>query len=203
MGRLFRGLVRVFVLFIIATTLFGMVSAVLAAVGKRRIVPTDDETSNEPTIAAVFAGTRSVSRAPALRGGRIITWFAGHDVDLREATLDPAGAVMQLRTMYGGTQIAVPHGWRVRAHVLSIVGGTDVAIPDSEVPADAPVLELQGFTIFGGVRVTTAPVASWSGADHEGEALPPFALDVTPLSDGLSPAVLDIAPATDDGPRPA
>ena len=201
MARLFRGLVRVLVLFVIAATLFGMGSAMVAAVARRRIVPTDDEASNEPTIAAVFAGARFASRAPALRGGRIITWFAGHDVDLREATLDPAGAVMQLRTLHGGTQIAVPRGWRVRANVLSIIGGTVVAIPDAELPADAPVLELRGFTIFGGARVTTAPVASWSGADHEGEALPPFALDVTPLSDGLAPAVPDLGPSADDGPR--
>ena len=202
MGRLFRGLVRVFVLFVVATALFGIGSAVVAAVAKRRIVLTDDETSNEPTIAAVFAGMRFASRAPALRGGQIITWFAGHDVDLREATLDPAGAVMQLRTLYGGTQIAVPHGWRVRAHVLSIVGGTDVAIPDEDLLADAPVLELRGFTIFGGARVTTDPVASWSGADHEGEALPPFAVDLTALSEGLPPAMPDLAPSADDG-RPA
>ena len=184
MGRLLRGVMRVFALFVVASTLFGTVSAVVAAFAKRRLETTEDPASNEPTAASVFAGERFVSLAPALRRGRVITWFAGHDVDLRGATLDPLGATLDLRTMYGGTQIAVPDGWRVRSRVISIFGGTDVGVHDADLPADAPVLELRGFTLFGGARVTTSPDASWSGADQEGEALqpaveePPLAVDV-------------------------
>jgi hypothetical protein len=100
-------------------------------------------------------------------------------VDLRGATLDPSGASLDLRTMYGGTQVVVPEGWRVRSSVLSIFGGTQVDIEDDRLPEDAPLLELRGFTLFGGVRVTTSPDASWSGADHEGEALPPAATAAT------------------------
>ena len=142
---------------------------------------------NEPTIAAVFAGERFASRAPALRGGRIITWFAGHDVDLREATLDPAGAVHAAPddVRRHPDRRAATAGGSGRS-VLSIIGGTARRDPGrAELPDDAPVLELRGFTIFGGARVTTDPAASWSGADHEGEALPPFAVDLTALSEGL------------------
>jgi hypothetical protein len=193
MGRLLRGVMRVFALFVVASTLFGTVSAVVAAFAKRRLETTEDPASNEPTAASVFAGERFVSLAPALRRGRVITWFAGHDVDLRGATLDPSGATLDLRTMYGGTQIAVPDGWRVRSRVISIFGGTDVGVHDADVPADAPVLELRGFTLFGGARVTTSPVASWSGADHEGEALPP-AVDKPPLADPDAPSADRVAP---------
>src|SRR5450759_5755606 len=120
MSRLFRGVIRVFALFFVASTLLGIGSAVVAAFAKRRIVTTQDPASNEPIVASVFAGERFVSSAPALRRGRVITWFAGHDVDLRGATLDLSGATLDLRTMYGGTQIAVPEGWRVRSRVVSI-----------------------------------------------------------------------------------
>ena len=138
----------------------------------------------------------------------MITWFGGHDVDLRGATLDPAGATLNLVTMYGGTQVAVPEGWRVRANVRSIFGGTQVDIEDAHLPADAPLLELRGFAVFGGVRVTTSPDTSWSGQDHDGEALPP-AFDWTPAvddstlaADAAALAADEAAPAA-DGTLPA
>ncbi len=131
MGWLFRGVIRVFTVLVAASTLLACGSAVVAAVARRRIQVTEDPASNAPTAASVFSGERFVSSAPALNGGRVITWFAGHDVDLRGATLDPAGATLDLQVMYGGTQIAVPEGWRVRSHVLSIVGGTQIDIGDA------------------------------------------------------------------------
>ena len=205
MKRMLRVATRVIALFVALATLFGMGSAAVAAVTKRRVETTKDPTSNEPTAASVFAGERFESRAPALRGGRVITWFAGHDVDLRGATIDPSGATLDLRTMYGGTQVAIPEGWRVESHVRSLFGGTQVDVHDADLPADAPLLQLRGFSLFGGVRVTTSPDASWSGPDHDGEALPPAeslastpVVDIsTALGDGSIAAVDPAAPAAD------
>jgi hypothetical protein len=198
MRRLLRITTRVFGLIVALTTLFGMGSAAVAAVTKRRIETTKDPASNEPTAASVFAGERFESRAPALRGGRVITWFAGHDVDLRGATIDPSGATLDLRTMYGGTQVAIPEGWRVESHVRSLFGGTQVDIHDADLPADAPLLELRGFSLFGGVRVTTSPDASWSGQDHDGEALPPAeSVASTPIVDLPTTDIDDSAAAVD------
>ena len=211
MNRLLRALTRVFALFVVASTLFGMGSAAVAAVTKRRIETTKDPASNEPTAASVFAGDRFESHAPALRRGRVITWFAGHDVDLRGATIDPSGATLHLRTMYGGTQVAIPEGWRVESHVRSVFGGTQVDVNQADLPADAPLLELRGFSLFGGVRVTTSPVASWSGQDYDGEALPSAASETTTPAvepgtaalDGSGPAVDDADALTADKPLPA
>ncbi len=204
MKRVLRVVTRAFALFVALTTLFGMGSAAVAAVTKRRTETTKDPASNEPTAASVFAGERFESHAPALRGGRVITWFAGHDVDLRGATLDPSGATLNLRTMYGGTQVAIPEGWRVESHVRSLFGGTQVDVHDADLPADAPLLVLRGFSLFGGVRITTNPDASWSGQDHDGEALPPAeSLAPTPIVDFPTAAVDDSAAAgseTSDSP---
>ena len=202
MGRLVRGVVRVFGLFVVASMLFGMGSAVVASFAKRRVETTEDPASNEPTAASIFAGEQFVSSAPALRAARVITWFGGHDVDLRGATLDPSGAALDLRTMYGGTQIVIPEGWRVRSSVLSIFGGTQVDIEDDRLPADAPLLELRGITLFGGVRVATSPDGSWSGADHEGEALPPAATAAeVPTNAATEAAPGNVVPA--EGSLPA
>ena len=188
MGWLFRGVVRIFALFVAASTLLAFGSMVVAVFARRRIQTTEDPWSNAPTAASVFSGDRFVSTAPALHGGRVYTWFAGHDVDLRGATLDPAGATIDLRVMYGATQIAIPDGWRVQSHVLSIFGGTQIDVDDTDLPADAPLLELRGFTLFGGIQVTTSPIASWSGVDHDGEALPPADEGIPPAVDVALPA---------------
>jgi len=209
-NRLLRALTRVFALFVVASTLLGMGSAAVAAVTKRRIETTKDPASNEPTAASVFAGDRFESHAPALRRGRVITWFAGHDVDLRGATIDPSGATLHLRTMYGGTQVAIPEGWRVESHVRSVFGGTQVDVNQADLPADAPLLELRGFSLFGGVRVTTSPAASWSGQERDGEALPPaVGSDPAPIGDA-APVAGDDAPESAghaveavDAPAPA
>lgn len=199
MIRLLRALMRVFALLVALATLFGIGSAAVAAVTKRRLETTKDPASNEPTAAAVFAGDRFESHARALRRGRVVTWFAGHDVDLRGATIDPSGATIHVRTMYGGTQVAVPAGWRVESHVRSIFGGTQVDVRDADLPADAPVLELRGFSLFGGVRVTTSPDASWSGQDLDGEALPPAAgSDPAPIGDAAPVAGDDMRESAGD-----
>ncbi len=206
MIRLLRALTRVFALVVVASTLFGMGSAAVAAVSKRRLETTKDTASNEPTAAAVFAGERFESRAPALRHGRVITWFAGHDVDLRGATIHPSGATLHVRTMYGGTQVAIPEGWRVRSRVRSVIGGTQVDAHHVDLPADAPLLELRGFSMFGGVRVTSSPDASWSGEDLDGEAIPPAASsdpapngDAAPVAgDGTPESAGDLGAAVDE-----
>ncbi len=175
MGRLVRGVIRALAVFVIGILAFATGSAVFAAVARGRIATTDDVASNEPTIAAIFGSERFASRAPALRGGRVVTWFAGHDVDLRGAALDPGGAILELSVLFGGTQIAVPVGWRVRSRVRSVFGGTQVDLDQADLDDAAPLLELRGLALFSGARVTSNPDVSWSGDDHEGEALPPAA----------------------------
>ena len=52
MGRLVRGVVRIFGLFFVASMLFGIGSAVVAAFVKRRVETTEDPASNEPIAAS-------------------------------------------------------------------------------------------------------------------------------------------------------
>lgn len=192
MGRLVRGIIRALAVFVIGTLVFATGAAVFAASARDQIETTDDPASNEPTIAAIFEGRRFASRAPALRRGRVVTWFAGHDVDLRGAALDPSGATLELSAMFGGTQIVVPAGWRLRSRVRSVFGGTQVELDEVDSGDGASLLEVRGFVLFGGARVTSSPEVFWSGADHEGEALPPAAgaveLDATASAGESRPA---------------
>jgi hypothetical protein len=92
------------------------------------------------------------SRARALRGGVVDCWYGGGFVDLREATLDPAGAVLRVRAVFGAGQIVVPDTWRVIARVRGI-GGLNDGRPRTELPEDAPQLTIVGVALFGGFAV--------------------------------------------------
>jgi predicted membrane protein len=62
------------------------------------------------------------------------------------------GAIIEVFTMFGGTEIRVPGHWRVNVEVSSILGGFE----NKRTPVtteDAPVLRIKGMTILGGGEV--------------------------------------------------
>lgn len=55
-------------------------------------------------------------------------------------------------------------------------------------PPTRHFFELRGFSLFGGVRVTTSPNAPWSGPDQAGETVAPLVEASQPVLDVPSPA---------------
>ena len=94
--------------------------------------------------------------------------------------LDPAGARLEVRAIFGGGQILVPAEWRVESTVCGHrCRARHPAAQDRS--ADAPVLTLDGFVLFGGFGVMsdmpkeaieqlTAAVAKQR--DHNGSKAP-------------------------------
>ncbi len=114
-----------------------------------------DDASDEFSLAAVFGGAARASRAPSLRRGDVLACCGGVQLDLREATLDPAGADLRLRAYLGGIQVVVPEGWRVAVEADAKAGGIDTNVtPEDDLAEDAPVLRVQAFATMGGVQVT-------------------------------------------------
>ena len=125
--------------------------ALLSRSSTRRLPAVDPE-ANEIRIRTDLGPLAFTSRASAFRGGVIDCWYGGGFVDLREATLDPAGAVLRVRAVFGGGQIIVPEGWRVALRVRGIGGMTDLR-PAAERAEDAPLLTVEGIALFGGFSV--------------------------------------------------
>ena len=67
---------------------------IAAAIRKQGARDVGDETSDDVRIGAYFEGREFESEASAFADGEFEAWYAGLDVDLREATLDPAGATI-------------------------------------------------------------------------------------------------------------
>lgn len=135
-----------------------MIASVLGTVAaravKQRIVPLDDADADEIRLVAIFEPLSFRSRATSFRGGTIDCWYGGGNIDLREALLDPAGARLQVRAIFGGAQIVVPETWRVSSKVVGL-GGIGDGRPKMDRAVDAPHLTIEGIAIFGGYSVTS------------------------------------------------
>jgi len=123
-----------------------------AALYFKRAVPSrGDEDSDELALVAVFDGIDLKSRAKAFKGGSMLAWFGGIEVDLREVQLAP-GAKLAVNTFFGGIALKTPPGWRIESTAKSVAGGVDVRTPAQGDPT-APVLTLEGMACFGGIAV--------------------------------------------------
>jgi hypothetical protein len=149
-GRLIRSILVAFV------TLIG-VSAGAAAVAKRSIVSVGDADSDDIALAAIFDSVDLTSKAASFRGGSVLTWFGGSSVDLRGATLDPAGANLTIRAIFGGGLLVVPDDWQVDLRVIGIMGGVGDSRGARGRQADGPRLVVDGFALFGGYGITSKP----------------------------------------------
>ena len=74
---------------------------------------------------AIFEPIAFESHATRFRGGQVELWYGGGIIDLRNATLDPAGATLRVRTVFGGSQLLVPEDWQVTTRVVGIGGAGD------------------------------------------------------------------------------
>lgn len=126
-------------------------SAAAAAFVKRAVPSLGDEESDEVALVAVYNGIELKSRANAFRGGSILAWYGGVEVDLSEATIAP-DAHLSVHALFGGVAIRVPPGCRIESSMHAVMGGVDTYGSDSEDP-DAATLTLDGLAVFGGIAV--------------------------------------------------
>ena len=154
LGRIIR---RIVVAFVAITS----ISALAAVVAKRSIVSEGGPDSAEIDLATIFDSVELESRASSFRGGSLLCWFGGGTLDLRGATLDPAGARLTIRAIFGGGLLIVPDDWLVDLQVIGIMGGVGDSRDVRGRPADAPRLIVDGFAFFGGFGISSRPPESF------------------------------------------
>lgn len=133
-----------------------ILAAVVAAVAKRHMISNGTETDDEFDLVTIFDGVDFASTAPAFKRGTVLTWYGGGQIDLRGATLDPAGAELNIRALFGGVQIIVPESWSVEQRMVAFLGGVSDSREKIET-LEGPVLRLSGWAAFGGIDVTSEP----------------------------------------------
>jgi hypothetical protein len=150
-----RPLRSIFGLFLGLTVLAAIASALTAVVMKRRLISHGAESDDEIALVTIYTGRDFVSTSHSFRGGSVLTWYGGGTVDLRGATLDPAGARLSVRAIFGGLRLVVPETWTVEKRMSAIFGGIGDARDQDDVPAGGPTLVLEGFALFGGIGIVS------------------------------------------------
>ena len=139
---------------LLAIGFLASLGSVLGAVLARgRMTSRGGTADDELDLVAIFESLTFASTANALRRLRVTTWYGGGTLDLRGATLDPAGARMTLRALFGGLRVVVPETWRVAQRGTGIFGGIGDGRSAAGIDPEGPVLTLDGFAMFGGVGI--------------------------------------------------
>lgn len=116
-----------------------------------------DPLADEFVLVAAAEAADFGSSAAALRRGTVRTTCAGVHLDLRDATLAPGGARLDLRTVLGATEVVVPPGWRVIARGKAVAGSISTSVtPEATLPAEAPTLIVDARVTLGAVHVRAA-----------------------------------------------
>ena len=130
-----------------------------------------DETADEFAIATYLGGVERTCEATSLRRGKVSVLLGGVDLDLREATLDPSGADLELSATLGGVNVTVPSDWRVVVEDRATLGGVEALVTDpEELPDDAPLLRVAAGARLGGVSIITDAAVTQATA-HSGHEL--------------------------------
>ncbi|HEX7949484.1 MAG TPA: LiaF domain-containing protein [Candidatus Limnocylindrales bacterium] len=166
---------------LVGLVIFGAIaSAVGAAIAKSRLVSSGGEADDEFDLVTIYDSLAFESHAPAFRRGSVLTWYGGGTLDLRGATLDPGGATLGVRALFGGLQLVVPPDWRVEQDVTAVFGGIGDVRGSAADAADGPVLRLTGWCVFGGVGIVSEAAGGGdafepTGAPDETEPAPAMA----------------------------
>lgn len=100
-----------------------------------------------------FGEAEVTSHSKHFEGGSVGSVFGATELDLRDAVLAP-DAELDVFSAFGGTEIVVPHGWRVEMRGMPMFGSFENATKnDRDLAGDAPVLLVDATALFGGVEV--------------------------------------------------
>ncbi len=105
---------------------------------------------------AVLGGASRRSTSPDFRGGDMMAFMGGCNIDLTQAQIADPPAVIDAFAFWGGVEIKVPLDWSVTVKGIPLLGGyEDNTKPATELPAEDIRQELivKGFAIMGGVEI--------------------------------------------------
>lgn len=104
----------------------------------------------------IFGGREIFVTSQALIGGKATSIFGGIEFDLRKASLQPGGAVIDCVSVFGGCGFKIPMDWNVRNEVTTIFGAFTDKRGDTyndRYYDPSKTLVIKGISMFGGIEV--------------------------------------------------
>jgi len=103
----------------------------------------------------IFGGSEQIIFSDNFQGGEMNVLFGEIKLDLRKSTLASGGNYLECNAAFGSIIIYVPSHWKVNLKRESLFGAVQDKRNDfsSESHPDAPVLNIKGACIFGGIEI--------------------------------------------------
>ncbi len=103
---------------------------------------------------SIFSGVKKVVTSKDFKGGDIVCFMGGAEVDLTQADIQ-GPVVIEFVQMFGGAKLVVPPHWEVRtSEAVAIFAGLEDKRPAQPGNFDpSKVLILKGVIIFGGIEI--------------------------------------------------
>jgi predicted membrane protein len=100
----------------------------------------------------IFSGYHLRPQMANFRGGSVTAVFGGTDLDLRESTLAPEGARLEVTAAFGGIELILPKGWRIDIDGIPFFGGWSNK-SEASAAVVGPVLAIRCLAMFGGIEI--------------------------------------------------
>jgi predicted membrane protein len=117
----------------------------------RKPVESAGDFSSQLNVFAIWGGGEYRIRSKNFRGGDLVAFMGGFDIDLRDADIEGGEAVITVNAFMGGGVIRVPETWAVSMRVAAFMGGHSLKAREGAQPTKS--LIVKGMAIMGGVEV--------------------------------------------------
>lgn len=120
---------------------------------RRRSEPRRSDADSDAKISmlAIMAGVSRRNLSKAFQGGEATAVMGGCEIDLRQATLAPEGATLDIFAFWGGIEIRVPPGWQVDNRLFALMAGAEDTTKGGTT--GGPRFTLRGLVLMGGVEI--------------------------------------------------
>jgi predicted membrane protein len=102
-------------------------------------------------VFSILGGGEYRIKAQDFRGGDLVAFMGGFDVNLREADIEGSEATINVNCLMGGGVIRVPETWAVSMRVAAFMGGH--SLKAREGAQVQKTLIVKGIAIMGGIEV--------------------------------------------------
>lgn len=132
--------------------LFGIRFVAQGLFGRRRRIESDAHAVNA---MAVLGGGARTNTSADFRGGDLMVFMGGYEIDLRQARIQNSPAVIDAFAFWGGLDIRVPDDWTVTVRGIPLLGAFEdnTSVRDEAIPGPEQELVVKGFAIMGGVEI--------------------------------------------------
>lgn len=103
---------------------------------------------------SIFSGNETRSNSRAFQGGTLTTVFGSMEVDLRSAEINAQQADLDVRVIFGNTEIRVPPHWHVVTQGTPVLGNIEnLANTDVDTNVIGPTLVIHSSVVFGNLEI--------------------------------------------------